>query len=239
MLETNSLLLILRWPLGVSVVMHKSLSHTQAESSGVYQKAVTKKQSSPPVCQSISAGDILKWLCDSATSCHSQLSVNKGRGMKPSARSLFPGTTETHSHTLIRTDWIYRSFFFKGTLLNPGHTPCLLSGNLPFLFFYFFSFFFFLCRPTEVLWGHWNDDWFPAKPILETVLGLCDSNHSDGMFVFAHLILWHAHTRTLTHTHPLSLTRTQTLVHMGTYEHVQPKMPLFSLSSFKFIDLQS
>lgn len=44
---------------------------------------------SPSVCQSISTGDILKWLCDSASSCHSLLSFNKGGGMKPSAPSFF------------------------------------------------------------------------------------------------------------------------------------------------------
>lgn len=40
-----------------------------------------------------------------------------------------------------------------------------------------------LCRSAEVLWGHRDDDWVPTKPFLETVLGLCDSHHSDRMFI--------------------------------------------------------
>ncbi len=124
-----------------------------------------KANNSPPVCQSISTGDILKWLCDSASSCHSLLSVNKGRGMKPSAPLLFLradrnwyslsrsfslslspspslSLTHTHTYTFIRMDWICWTFFW-GDLIKPRSlSVSVLSDFLPFLFFYFISLLF-------------------------------------------------------------------------------------------------
>lgn len=34
-----------------------------------------------------------------------------------------------------------------------------------------------LCRLAKVLWRHRDDDWIPAKHFLESLLGLCDSDH--------------------------------------------------------------
>lgn len=80
------------------------------------------------VCQSSGTGDIVKWLCDSSSSCHSLLSINRGR-MKPSAPllSLKDGRNLSFSANMhLRMDWI----FWDRSLLNPGHSLCL-----PFLAF--------------------------------------------------------------------------------------------------------
>jgi len=50
-----------------------------------------------------------------------------------------------------------------------------------FSFFFLPSFLYLWCRSTTVLRGHWDDDWVPAKQVLENLLGFCHTNHSHSM----------------------------------------------------------
>lgn len=76
---------------------------------------------------------------------------------------------------------------------------------------FFLSFSLYLwCRSTAVLWGHWDDDWVPAKQVLENLLGLCHTNHSHSMstlYLIDHSwLLWHTSSATAcTHSSVLLL----------------------------------